>query len=136
MKIDIDGGCHCGSITFAGKADPAKVGICHCTDCQQITGSAFRVIVLTDAADFQLLSGTPKTYMKVADSGNKREQVFCPDCGSSLWARAVGENAETISLRVGSLRQRRDLPPQFQIWTESALDWLGGIEGIEKSELR
>jgi len=136
MKIDIDGGCHCGRITFKAKADPAKAGICHCTDCQQITGSAFRVIVLIDAAEFQLLSGDPTIYVKVADSGKEREQAFCPECGSSLWARSVEGDRGTISLRVGTLRQRRDLPPQFQIWTESALDWLGGIGEIEKSDLR
>ena len=43
--MKVTGACHCGSITIEGEADPEKVGICHCTDCQTGTGSAFRVSV-------------------------------------------------------------------------------------------
>ena len=43
--MKITGACHCGAITIEGEADPEKVGICHCTDCQTGTGSAFRVSV-------------------------------------------------------------------------------------------
>jgi len=38
--MKIDGGCFCGNITFEADIDPEKVMICHCTDCQSITGSA------------------------------------------------------------------------------------------------
>ena len=41
--MKIDGGCHCGYITYAAEIDPEKVGICHCTDCQTLSGTAFRV---------------------------------------------------------------------------------------------
>ena len=39
--MKVTGACHCGAITIEGEADPEKVGICHCTDCQTGTGSAF-----------------------------------------------------------------------------------------------
>ena len=29
-----------------------------------------------------LLSGEPKVYVKVGESGNRREQTFCADCGT------------------------------------------------------
>jgi len=32
--MKIEGRCHCGFITYEAKIDPAKVMICHCTDCQ------------------------------------------------------------------------------------------------------
>jgi hypothetical protein len=28
--MKIDGGCHCGYITYEAGADPERVGICHC----------------------------------------------------------------------------------------------------------
>jgi len=28
-SMKIDGGCHCGYITYEAEADPEKVGICH-----------------------------------------------------------------------------------------------------------
>ena len=30
--MKIDGGCHCGYITYEAEADPQKPFICHCTD--------------------------------------------------------------------------------------------------------
>jgi hypothetical protein len=41
--MKIDGACHCGYIRIEAEADPEKTTICHCTDCQTGTGSAFRV---------------------------------------------------------------------------------------------
>ena len=36
--MKIDGGCHCGFITYEAEADPEQTTICHCTDCQMLTG--------------------------------------------------------------------------------------------------
>jgi len=40
--MKIEGGCHCGNIVYQAEVDPNTVGICHCTDCQTLTGSAYR----------------------------------------------------------------------------------------------
>ena len=37
--MKIDGRCHCGCITYEAEIDPDKVMICHCTDCQTLSGS-------------------------------------------------------------------------------------------------
>src|SRR5689334_18981220 len=39
--MKIDGRCHCGEITFEAEVDPDALHICHCTDCQTLSGSAF-----------------------------------------------------------------------------------------------
>ena len=57
--MKIDGGCYCGYITFEGEADPDKTTICHCTDCQALTGTAFRVNVGIPDSTFRMLSGEP-----------------------------------------------------------------------------
>jgi hypothetical protein len=54
----IDGGCHCGFISFEGEADPARAQVCHCTDCQTLTGTAFRFAVPVSGESFKL-SGQP-----------------------------------------------------------------------------
>ena len=55
--MKIDGGYHCGYITYEAEADPEKVGICHCTDCQTLSGSAFRtgIRVASDCFYWQLV---------------------------------------------------------------------------------
>jgi hypothetical protein len=46
--MKVEGSCHCGQITFEAEIDPNAVRICHCTDCQTLTGSVYRVNVFCD----------------------------------------------------------------------------------------
>jgi hypothetical protein len=131
--MDVTGRCHCGAITYRATVDPAKVSICHCTDCQRLTGSPYRVSIPAPAETFQLLSGTPKIYIKTADSGNKRAQGFCGNCGTPIYAAAVS-NTPAYGLRVGALDQRASLPPRRQIWCKSAVPWSASIGDIPKQE--
>jgi hypothetical protein len=129
----VDGQCHCGQVRYEAHVDADKVSICHCTDCQSLTGSAYRVFVPVAAADFKLLSGPPKTYIKTAESGNKRAQAFCGNCGSPIYA-ADPVNPKIFSVRVGTLTQRDALPPKRQIWCRSALPWSAHIQSLDRSE--
>jgi len=134
--VKIDGGCHCGAISYEAEIDPGKVAICHCTDCQTLSGSAFRTIVPVPDAAFDLLSGDPKIYIKTAESGAKRIQSFCPDCGTPIYSTSVGDGPKDLSLRLGTVRQRNDLPPKTQIWFRSAQPWLSDLGGIPRTEKR
>ncbi|MBC8118031.1 MAG: GFA family protein [Burkholderiaceae bacterium] len=127
--MKIQGACHCRDISYEAIVDPARVSICHCTDCQALTGSAYRVTVPTLIEDFKLLSGSPKIYVKTGDSGAQRAQAFCPRCGSPLYAYSV-DDPKTYGLRVGCIAERHALVPMLQIWCGSALGWTGDIEDI------
>lgn len=129
MKIDAS--CHCGQITYEAEVDADRVAICHCTDCQKLSGTAFRSVVRVDEADFTLLSGSPKTYVKTAESGNKRAQTFCGNCGSPLWATSVGEGPKVLGLRLGIVRQRAELVPRVQVWAGEAMPWLVDLAGVK-----
>ena len=133
--MKIDGGCHCGFITYEAEIDPDTVGICHCADCQTLSGSAFRTGVPAAEDDFRILSGEPKSYVKTAESGAKRDQAFCPECGTQIYATSVGDGPKIYRIRVGTARQRDDLIPKGQIWSRSAQHWLadlGSIPSVEK----
>jgi hypothetical protein len=99
--MKVDGGCYCGSIRYEAEVDPAKVIICHCTDCQKLSGSAFRTVVQTEPGTFRLLTGTPKTFVKTGESGKRREQTFCPDCGTPIYSAPVGDGPRAVGLRDG-----------------------------------
>ena len=113
--MKIDGRCHCGNLSFEAEVDPESVEICHCADCQTLSGSAFRVVVPAIEGSFRLLSGVPKTYVKTAASGNKRIQAFCPDCGTQIYATAADATTKVFGLRVGAIRQRDVLVPRANI---------------------
>jgi len=134
--MKVNGACHCGQITYEAEVDPGRSGICHCTDCQALTGTAFRVSLPTVAGTFRLLSGTPSVYLKTtADSGVKRRHAFCPNCGSPVYASADEDNPPTRTLRVGGLAQREQLAPRRRIWCQSALSWsqdISSLPGVSK----
>ncbi|MFT5440905.1 MAG: hypothetical protein ACI9MJ_002779 [Alphaproteobacteria bacterium] len=130
--MKIDGSCQCGSITYEAEADEHAVGICHCTDCQKFSGSAFRVGVPVTEQSFKLLSGTLKVYVKTAASGGKREQVFCPDCGTHLYSTSVkeGDTPRMFRVRVPTANQASQLIPSTQGWFRSAQKWVTGLDAI------
>lgn len=127
----VDGSCHCGNITYDAEIDPARVVICHCTDCQTFSSAPYRVSVVgVRLAEFKL-RGTPKTYSKTGGSGRKVLVKFCGDCGSALYSTS-SETAETLNLRVGAIKQRHALIPKAQGFCRSAMPWAMNIDGIRK----
>lgn len=133
--MKVDGGCHCGELTYEAEIDPQRIGVCHCVDCQILSGTAFRTAVRVPAADFNLLTGTPKQYTKTGGSGQPRIMAFCGTCGTQIYGTGVGDAAATLSLRVGTCNQRATLRPVRQIWRRSAVRWLDDL-GIEDSHSR
>ena len=132
--MKIDGACHCGAIRFEAETEPGSAGICHCTDCQTMSGTAFRTIVTATPGSLRLVSGEPKTYVKTAESGNRRTMAFCATCGTQLWACNADGNPARVNIRTGTLRQRTELPPRRQIWFRSAQPWLTDIASLPSIE--
>jgi hypothetical protein len=129
MSMKISGGCHCGAIAYEAEVDPNTVAVCHCTDCQTLSGSAFRVVVPVNRESFRLLVGQPKIYVKTSDSGRERAQSFCMNCGSPIYSTEAS-NPQTFFIRVGTVQQRAELPPKIQRWCKSALRWAMDLESV------
>ena len=133
--MKIDGACHCGAIRIEAEADPDKTQICHCTDCQTSTGTAFRVSIPVAGATLKM-TGKPATYVKTtADSGKPRLQAFCGTCGSPIYSTTPGEGVQpSYTVRVGILRQRDQLMPRKQIWWRSHRPWVTELRGVPTAE--
>jgi hypothetical protein len=133
--MKIDGACACGAIRIEGEADPEKAQICHCTDCQVGTGTAFRVSIPVPGATFKM-TGKPTLYLKTtADSGRPRMQAFCGQCGSPIYSTTPGDGVQPFyTVRVGILRQRDQLIPRRQNWFRSARSWVTDLAGVPKNE--
>ena len=133
--MKVDGSCACGAIKVEAEADPEKTNMCHCTDCQTATGTAFRVSVPVAGTDLKV-TGKPATYLKTtADSGNPRLQGFCGTCGTPIYSTSPGEGVQPMyMLRVGILRQRDQFVPRRQIWWRSARNWVTQIGSVPQFE--
>jgi hypothetical protein len=133
--MNITGGCHCGAIRYEAEVDPATAGICHCTDCQILSGTAFRVSIRAALGSFRIVAGAPRVYTKTAENGTRRDQAFCETCGSPIYAATPGPEPRIYSIRAGTIDQRQQLRPAGQIWLRSQLPWLGeltALPGVDK----
>lgn len=133
--MKIDGACHCGHLQFAAEVNPEDTVICHCTDCQLLSGSAFRTVVMTPMASLMLISGEPARYIKTAENGNRRLQTFCGICGTPFYScDADADEPGVAALRLGIVRQRDQLTPRKQNWHRSAQPWLSTLNNIPSHE--
>lgn len=128
--MKIDGGCHCGALSFRAEVNPDNVILCHCTDCQTISGAPYRVNVPVLMTKFDL-TGEPKRYVKTGDSGAEVVTTFCETCGSALYS-ARGERPDFVFLRVGAVNQRSELPPKAQGFCSSAMPWAMDLSGVRQ----
>lgn len=126
--MQITGQCHCGAVRFTARVDPARVFVCHCADCQVISGGPFRAVVPVPVDQVEL-HGTPKQYVKVAASGNRRAQAFCGDCGTQLFATEA-DVPKTLNIRLGCVNERTGLEPRLQVWQDSAMPWLTRLADV------
>ena len=77
---------------------------------------------------FNLLKGELSFYIKLADSGAKRELAFCGKCGTRIYAKPENGKSGFFGLRVGKIRQRKSLHPRRKEWKKSCLYWVQGIK--------
>ena len=132
--MHVQGRCHCGQITYEAELDPDGIMICHCTDCQTLSGSAYRTLARTVVDGFKLLTGEPKIYVKIGDSGARRQQSFCGNCGSPIYATADEDGPRTYNVRAGTIDQRDELLPQRQMWYRSAQPWTQELTSFKRIE--
>jgi len=122
----IAGGCLCGKVRYSADAEPAFVGVCHCRNCQKVSGSAFALVVGVPQPALSV-QGDLTTFADKGDSGNTLFRRFCPVCGST-----VMEQAEVmpglVMVAVGTLDDPSWVKPTMEIYCDSAQPWvqLGG----------
>lgn len=125
---DLRGGCLCGKVRYTITAEPVFTGVCHCTDCQKATGSAFNIVVAVPSAGVSV-TGPLKSYVGRGDSGQEHTRRFCPECGSPI----TGEVAVTpgiTMIEAGTLDDPSAIQPAVHIYCRSKLDWVQIPEGV------
>lgn len=107
-SLPMTGGCQCGALRYEVWDAPEAVYVCHCTECQRQSGSAFGTSVIVRGAAFRLLRGTPLLWQRAADSGNLLDCWFCGGCGTRVWHVSSGF-AAMRSVKGGTLDGGVDL---------------------------
>jgi hypothetical protein len=119
--MTITGGCLCKAVRYEIAAEPIATRVCWCRVCQYFglggptVSTAFPRSAIT-------VSGDPKDYSSVADSGSVMHRRFCADCGTHLFSEAESRPHLTF-VRAGTLDDPELARPIATIWTASAPSW-------------
>jgi len=127
MKLPLTGGCQCGALRYEVSAAPSMTYTCHCTDCQQLTSSAFSLAITVPDSAFRLTKGEPRPVQRTADSGRIVTRWLCPECGGWIVGgpqpgTAPGEVIRRV--RAGTLDDTSWLRPTAHFWTRSKQPWV------------
>ena len=108
QTMKVSGGCYCGNVRYEAEGEPIMRALCHCRECQYLTGGGANVAMAMPAAEFSYTSGEPKVFAR-DDIEAPIPREFCADCGTSLLARPPGL-ADMVILKVGTM----DDPAQYE----------------------
>ncbi len=125
-ELPIEGGCQCGAVRYRLTGRPVVFYLCHCTECQRHTSSAFGESLRLRSDDVEI-TGEVATTWRIAESGRKRYGHFCPSCGVRLVHGSDG-GAE-VNMKAGTLDDTSWLAPAGHIWTRSAQRFMRFGEG-------
>ena len=126
MENHFKGSCLCGKVTYDCNAEPLVKAVCHCTDCQKHTSSAFSVVIGVPKSKFKVNGDTVKNIPITTDTGNTKRYSFCSECGSHLFSNIEHEKYNEITfIKGGSLDQPTlaDITPDLEVFTESKVKW-------------
>ena len=126
--------CRCGQLTATVSGEPARVSVCHCLNCQKRSGSAFAAQARWPR-DRTGIAGESKTFVKVADSGNKATFHFCPECGSDVYYEIDGKFDDKfndlIAIPIGTFDDPFVLTPAYSVWESRKHPWVEIVGNIE-----
>lgn len=114
--------CACGQLTARCRGEPLKVSLCHCTQCQKRTGSAFGVAAFF-ARDDVAIDGQWNTFVRESDSGHEVAFHFCPECGSTvLWEPS--RKRDLVAVAVGAFADPSFPAPSQAVHDENRCSWV------------
>lgn len=120
MKKELEGSCLCGAIEFTVEDKFTKFFLCHCTQCQQITGSSYASNVFTNPDNITWLKGKEQS-IRYDDPKRNFTKVFCSKCGSGLpFVNKIGNH---LIVPAGSLKQAPSITPQVNIFCSEQASW-------------
>jgi hypothetical protein len=119
----LTGGCQCGSVRYEIAAEPVTCYVCHCTECQHQSASAFGISLSVPRAALRFVKGRPKEWRRVSESGREIMCLFCGHCGTRL-AHNPARDAAISNLKAGTLDDTAWLRPVAHLWTRSKQPWV------------
>jgi len=120
----MQGGCICGHIRYRLNGRPLIVHACHCTWCQRETGTVHGWNALYEADRVEHLKAEPEIVDTPSASGKGQRIARCPNCKVAVWSNYPQAGPAVRFLRVGTLDDPSQCPPDIHIFTASKQPWV------------
>ncbi len=123
------GSCCCGKLSVSVSADPLRVSICHCFDCQKRSGSVFAAQVRFPRESVQV-HGEYSTYTRTADSGSPIHFQFCSNCGGTI-SYYLDQDPDKLAIPIGIFSDPSFPQPVYSVYEERMHHWVKLPEGMQ-----
>lgn len=117
----ITGRCLCGAVQYQAAGDPLFAVLCHCRDCQRVSGTGHVPVMGVAKSSFSA-HGETRTYSIRHPDGRSSSRHFCPTCGSLLFGTSTSA-PEAVSVYVGTLDQPSVFNPEAVMFTRDRHHW-------------
>ena len=122
--ISAEGGCDCRAVRYRLRRRPLFVHCCHCSWCQRESGASFALNAMIEADQVELLAGAPDLVDTPSASGKGQMIARCPTCRIAVWSCYSGAGPILRFVRVGTLDQPAQCPPDIHIYTSTKQPWV------------
>jgi hypothetical protein len=118
-----EGGCQCGQARYRITGEAVALFVCHCTECQRQSASAFGMALWLRSFSRVVLVGELGAWVRTTPSGKQLRCEFCRGCGTRMFHQMT-DQADTMSIKPGTLDTALACDPVAHIWTSSARSWV------------
>jgi hypothetical protein len=100
------------------------VHACHCTWCQRETGTVHALNAMYEADRVEHLAAEPEIIVTPSASGKGQRIARCPICKVAVWSNYPGSGPAVRFVRVGTMDDPSQCPPDVHIFTSTKQPWV------------
>ena len=126
----LTGKCLCGGVQYAVEDEFSYALNCHCSDCRQTTGSAFKAFAGIERHKLSVTQGTEQILIFGEEQGN--HDVRCKACGSLLYS--VVRDGAFVHVTMGTLVDDPAIRPTKHIFVSDKAPWFTITDDLPQHE--
>ena len=121
--------CSCGQLSATVSADPLRISVCHCLNCQRRTGGVFASQARFPASAVSI-TGNSHTYVIVGDEGGRGTFHSCPTCAATVYY-TTDFAPDTVCIPIGAFADPSFPAPTVSVYEERMHGWVSMPRDIE-----